>query len=75
MISSRRLSLARYTDQQHKLLTFDQGTSGQLIAETEALIIDPLTGHEMSPTQEGELLLRGPQVLKSTIALFTTSLR
>jgi acyl-CoA synthetase (AMP-forming)/AMP-acid ligase II len=41
-----------------------KGTSGQLLPGTEAKIVDPLTRKEITPTQEGELLLRGPQVMR-----------
>ena len=47
-----------------------QGKSGRLVPATEGLIIDPMTGEELPPTEEGELLLRGPQVAFASEALF-----
>mmetsp|Transcript_9055 Transcript_9055/g.13613 ORF Transcript_9055/g.13613 Transcript_9055/m.13613 type:complete len:564 (+) Transcript_9055:70-1761(+) len=41
-----------------------KGKSGRLVPATEGLIIDPMTGEELPPTEEGELLLRGPQVMQ-----------
>lgn len=41
-----------------------QGTSGKLAPGTEAKIIDPLTGLDLPYTETGELLLRGPQIMK-----------
>lgn len=40
------------------------GTSGQLAPGTEAKIVDPLTGADLPYSQTGELLIRGPQVMK-----------
>lgn len=41
-----------------------KGTSGQLAPATEAKIIDPKTGADIHPSEPGELLVRGPQIMK-----------
>lgn len=41
-----------------------KGTSGLLAPGTEGKIIDPLTGKDLAPHETGELLVRGPQVMK-----------
>jgi acyl-CoA synthetase (AMP-forming)/AMP-acid ligase II len=41
-----------------------QGTSGQLAPGTEGKIVDPLTGVDLPFTATGELLVRGPQIMK-----------
>jgi acyl-CoA synthetase (AMP-forming)/AMP-acid ligase II len=41
-----------------------KGTSGPLVAGTEGKIVHPETGVDMLPSEEGELLIRGPQVMK-----------
>jgi long-subunit acyl-CoA synthetase (AMP-forming) len=40
------------------------GTSGVLVPLTEARIMDIHTGEFIDPTLEGELLVRGPQVMQ-----------
>lgn len=40
------------------------GSIGVLAPATEARIIDPVSGAELGPGQDGELWLRGPQVMK-----------
>jgi acyl-CoA synthetase (AMP-forming)/AMP-acid ligase II len=42
----------------------DDGSSGVLVAGTEAKIIHTETGEDIDPAKEGELLIRGPQVMK-----------
>lgn len=39
------------------------GSIGHLIRSTEAMIIDTETGVALGPNQEGEVLIRGPQVM------------
>ena len=39
------------------------GKSGRLLPGTEARIMDPTTGKYIDPGTEGELLIRGPQVV------------
>lgn len=39
------------------------GASGLLLANTEARIVDPETGQDQGPGGEGELWVRGPQVM------------
>jgi 4-coumarate--CoA ligase len=39
------------------------GASGELLASTEARIVDPETGRDAAPGAEGELWVRGPQVM------------
>jgi acyl-CoA synthetase (AMP-forming)/AMP-acid ligase II len=41
-----------------------RGSVGQLVPSTEAKIVDLADGHELEPGETGELLLRGPQVMK-----------
>ncbi len=41
-----------------------KGTSGKLAPGTEGKIVDPQTGVDLDPTQQGELLVRGPQIMK-----------
>ncbi|MET8427666.1 AMP-binding protein [Nocardia sp. NPDC004860] len=40
------------------------GSVGRLVAGTEARIVDPLTGTDAAPGERGELLVRGPQVMR-----------
>jgi acyl-CoA synthetase (AMP-forming)/AMP-acid ligase II len=40
------------------------GSVGLLVPGTEAKIADPATGNDMSPYEEGEICIRGPQVMK-----------
>jgi 4-coumarate--CoA ligase len=40
------------------------GSSGQAVPSTEARIVDPVTLRDMAPGEEGELWVRGPQVMK-----------
>jgi acyl-CoA synthetase (AMP-forming)/AMP-acid ligase II len=40
-----------------------KGTAGLLLAGTEGKIIDPVSGSDLDPSQEGELLVRGPQIM------------
>ena len=42
----------------------DRGTSGQCVSNTECKVVDVLTGEELGPNCEGELLIRGPQVMQ-----------
>jgi acyl-CoA synthetase (AMP-forming)/AMP-acid ligase II len=41
-----------------------KGTSGKLAPGTEGKIVDPQTGEDLESTQQGELLVRGPQIMK-----------
>jgi acyl-CoA synthetase (AMP-forming)/AMP-acid ligase II len=40
------------------------GSIGRLLPNTEAKIVDPGRGTELDPTQQGELWIRGPQVMR-----------
>lgn len=40
------------------------GSIGRLVAGTEAKIVDPESGHDLPIGTEGELLIRGPQIMK-----------
>ncbi|MCB0043590.1 MAG: AMP-binding protein, partial [Caldilinea sp.] len=40
------------------------GASGQTVANTESRVVDPATGKDVPPGEEGELWVRGPQVMK-----------
>ncbi len=40
------------------------GSVGQCIPNTECKVVDPVTGTELGPKQEGEIWVRGPQVMK-----------
>eukprot|EP01041_Mallomonas_annulata_P004676 gene4676-9269_t len=39
------------------------GSSGRLVPGSEAKIVHPLTREELDPTEEGEILFRGPQLM------------
>jgi acyl-CoA synthetase (AMP-forming)/AMP-acid ligase II len=41
-----------------------RGSVGQLVPSTEAKIVDLVTGEPVDPGQTGEILVRGPQVMK-----------
>jgi acyl-CoA synthetase (AMP-forming)/AMP-acid ligase II len=43
---------------------FRPGTSGVTVANTEVRVIDPATGEDRDVGEEGELWVRGPQVMK-----------
>ncbi|KAL3458243.1 hypothetical protein BJX64DRAFT_302096 [Aspergillus heterothallicus] len=47
--------------------TSGPGTVGKLVAGTEARLVDPTTGRDVAPGQEGELWIRGPQVMMGYI--------
>ena len=40
------------------------GSAGRVVPNTEVKIVDPATGAELDRNQEGELLIRGPQIMK-----------
>lgn len=40
------------------------GSVGPCVPETECRLIDPATGAELGPGEEGEICVRGPQVMK-----------
>ncbi|HVH68292.1 MAG TPA: 4-coumarate--CoA ligase family protein [Gemmatimonadales bacterium] len=40
------------------------GTVGELLPNTECRIVDPLNGEDLGPDQDGELWIRGPQVMR-----------
>lgn len=39
-------------------------TSGKLVPNSEGKIVDPQSGADVDPTTEGEILIRGPHVMK-----------
>ena len=41
-----------------------RGSAGQLVPSTEAKIVDLADGHELGAGETGEILVRGPQVMK-----------
>ncbi|KAK7282018.1 hypothetical protein RIF29_10482 [Crotalaria pallida] len=43
------------------------GSVGRLAENTEAKIVDPVTGEALSPGQKGELWLRGPTIMKGYV--------
>lgn len=43
---------------------FKPGTIGVLVANTEARLVHPESGEDLGPGEDGELWLRGPQVMK-----------
>jgi acyl-CoA synthetase (AMP-forming)/AMP-acid ligase II len=47
-----------------KNATLKPGSAGRVIPNTEVKIVDPVTGEELGPTKDGELLIRGPQIMK-----------
>ena len=40
------------------------GSAGRVVPDTEVKLIDVATGEPVSPGKEGELLIRGPQIMK-----------
>src|SRR6059036_1609991 len=40
------------------------GTVGQLLPSTECRVVDVVSGEDLGPNQDGELLIRGPQVMR-----------
>jgi acyl-CoA synthetase (AMP-forming)/AMP-acid ligase II len=40
------------------------GSTGQLVPNTEAKVVDPATGEALGRNQDGELCFRGPQVMR-----------
>ncbi len=40
------------------------GSAGRVVPNTEVKIVEPGGGEELGPNQEGELLIRGPQIMK-----------
>src|SRR5437016_2194036 len=44
--------------------TLKPGSAGGVIPNTEVQIVDPVTGDELGRNKEGELLMRGPQIMK-----------
>jgi acyl-CoA synthetase (AMP-forming)/AMP-acid ligase II len=41
------------------------GSAGRVVPNTEVMLIDPVTGDQVgAPNKEGELLIRGPQIMK-----------
>jgi acyl-CoA synthetase (AMP-forming)/AMP-acid ligase II len=45
--------------------TLKPGSAGRIVPNTEVKLVDPTTGAELDgPNQEGELLIRGPQIMK-----------
>ena len=40
------------------------GSAGQVIPNTEVKIVDPVTGEDLGRNTDGELLIRGPQIMK-----------
>ena len=45
-------------------VTLRPGSAGQVIPNTEVKIVDPVTGDELGRNKDGELLIRGPQIMK-----------
>ena len=45
--------------------TLKPGSAGRVVPNTEVKLVDPVTGDEVgAPKKEGELLIRGPQIMK-----------
>lgn len=40
------------------------GASGKTVPNTECRVVDPVSGKDVAPGEEGELWVRGPQVMK-----------
>jgi acyl-CoA synthetase (AMP-forming)/AMP-acid ligase II len=40
------------------------GTVGPLVPNTECRVVDPASGADLGPDEDGELLVRGPQVMR-----------
>jgi acyl-CoA synthetase (AMP-forming)/AMP-acid ligase II len=45
-------------------VTLKPGSAGRVIPNTEVKIVDPVTGEELPRNTDGELLMRGPQIMK-----------
>ena len=43
------------------------GSAGKLTAHCEARIVDPESGNALPPGKQGELWIRGPQVMKGRV--------
>src|SRR3989454_3570309 len=50
------------------------GTIGRLVPNTECRIVDPASGADLSPGEDGELLIRGPQVDRKSTRLNSSHL-
>lgn len=50
------------------------GSNGRLVSNCEARIVDPLTGHNLPPLQQGELWIRGPMVMKGKLSSLSVPL-
>src|ERR1051325_11486934 len=61
---SRSSPLSGSTIRHSVLGTSWPGTVGQLVPSTECRIVDPESGEDREPCQDGEILIRGPQVMK-----------
>jgi acyl-CoA synthetase (AMP-forming)/AMP-acid ligase II len=44
--------------------TFKPASAGRVVPNTEVKIVQPETGEELGANKEGELLMRGPQIMK-----------
>ncbi len=40
------------------------GSVGALVANTEGRVVDPVTGRDLGPDEQGEICVRGPQIMK-----------
>ena len=48
-----------------KNTVFKPGSCGRIVPNTEVKLVDPVTGDEVGgPNKDGELLMRGPQIMK-----------
>lgn len=52
---------------QHEIDDQYVGTAGKLISNTQARLVDPVTGEDVAEGVEGELWIRGPQVMQGYI--------
>jgi len=53
-----------YSDEEAGVLEAIKGKAGKLVPGTEGKVVHPETGADLPIGQEGEILIRGPQVMK-----------
>lgn len=49
------------------------GSVGRLVAGSEAKIVDPVTGVVLPPNSQGEIWIKGEQIMKGNLSFFKFS--